>query len=489
MERESRGVDYAHILKYTSLFGGVQGLNILIGLVRNKLVALLLGPDGMGLVSLFNATVRFVSDSTNLGLPMAAVRELSLSYEQGDEERVRHSIQVIRSLVFATALLGMFLCALLCEPLDRFTFSWGNHALHFVLLSPIVSMVAISGGELAILKATRQLRKVAMASVLGSVGALIFSIPIYYRWGQAGIVPSLVLIALVQMLLTGFYSFRLYPLKIIGFGVGKLRVLWREGTPMVRLGIGFVCAGILGSGADFLIRSLISHEGSLEDVGLFNMGYMMTMTYAGMVFSAMETDYFPRLSACCQDIGRMNTTINKQVEVSMLLISPMLAVFLIGLPLLIPLLLTKDFMASIGMIQLMLLAIYLRGVKLPMAYLPLAKGDSKSYLLMEGIYAIVVVILVLVCYRIYGITGSGLGYLLAAGFDFLMLCSYMHFKYHYRMSRRMLLFSGAQLLLGVATFFAVHFFSGFSYWMAGTGLVLGSSLLSGMHYKHLRSLS
>ena len=42
---------YQHVLKYTGLFGGVQGLIILIGLVRNKAMALLLGAGGMG----FNA--------------------------------------------------------------------------------------------------------------------------------------------------------------------------------------------------------------------------------------------------------------------------------------------------------------------------------------------------------------------------------------------------------------------------------------------------
>ena len=47
---------YRHILRYTSVFGGVQGLNILVSLVRNKFVALILGPSGMGLVSLFNTT-------------------------------------------------------------------------------------------------------------------------------------------------------------------------------------------------------------------------------------------------------------------------------------------------------------------------------------------------------------------------------------------------------------------------------------------------
>ena len=39
---------YSHVLKYTGVFGGVQGLNVLVSLVRNKFVAILLGHGGMG---------------------------------------------------------------------------------------------------------------------------------------------------------------------------------------------------------------------------------------------------------------------------------------------------------------------------------------------------------------------------------------------------------------------------------------------------------
>ena len=109
---------YRHILKYMGIFGGVQGLNILMSIVRNKVVAVLLGTAGMGLISLFNATVRLVSDSTNLGLSMSAVRELSAAYELGDEERLKHRIQIIRMWVALTAIAGMLLCILLSPLLN-----------------------------------------------------------------------------------------------------------------------------------------------------------------------------------------------------------------------------------------------------------------------------------------------------------------------------------------------------------------------------------
>ena len=60
--------DYSNILKATSLFGSVQGLNILINIVRTKLVAMLLGPAGVGLNSIYNETRELVHSTTNLGL-------------------------------------------------------------------------------------------------------------------------------------------------------------------------------------------------------------------------------------------------------------------------------------------------------------------------------------------------------------------------------------------------------------------------------------
>lgn len=59
-EMEAEKNSYSHILKYTGLLGGVQGLNMLVGIVRNKFTAMFLGPSGMGLLSLFNATSGFL---------------------------------------------------------------------------------------------------------------------------------------------------------------------------------------------------------------------------------------------------------------------------------------------------------------------------------------------------------------------------------------------------------------------------------------------
>ena len=69
---------YSHILKYTGLFGSVQGLGILVGVLRNKFTALFLGPSGMGLLSLFSSTISVLSSACNFGIPTSGVKFISV---------------------------------------------------------------------------------------------------------------------------------------------------------------------------------------------------------------------------------------------------------------------------------------------------------------------------------------------------------------------------------------------------------------------------
>ena len=408
MKKEDSKDRYSHILRYTGLFGGVQGLNILIGIVRNKLVAMILGPNGMGLISLFNSTIKLVSDSTSFGISMSAVRNISEDFDRQNIEKLEADVALVRSWSFLTALLGMFVCIAFSPLLSSFTFSWHGHTLHFIFLSPIVAMTAITGGELAVLKGVRRLKALAGISVYSVIGALLVSVPLYYIYKEKAIVPSLVIMAFIQMALTIAVSYKIFPLRL-----SLSRSVLRQGYSMIRLGIAFVFAGILGSGADFVIRSYISNVAGIDTVGLFNAGYMLTMTYVGTVFSAMETDFFPRLSGVSSLGFTFNRTVSNQIEVMLLLVSPLLVVFTFTLPILLPLLYTGKFLPALGMIQIIVLAMYFRALKLPVEYIPLAKGDSLSYLFLEAFYDIVLVVLVIILFRKFGLTGAGVAVTLA----------------------------------------------------------------------------
>lgn len=473
MKKEGN-VSYNHVLKYTGIFGGVQGLNILIGLVRNKLVALLLGPGGMGLVSLFNTAINFISQSTNFGISFSAVKHLSEIFDSGDEKRIAHFVKVVRAWSIVTALLGMFVCIVAGPLLSEYTFAWGDHTLHFVLLAPAVGLLAITGGETAILKGARRLRSLAVIQIYSVFAALFISVPVYYFFDQKGIVPVIVLMAVATMLFTVSYSFRLYPLHLRG-----TKGLLGEGMEMVKLGVAFVLSGVLGSGAEMAIRSYLNVTSDLDVVGLYNAGYMLTITYASLVFSAMETDYFPRLSAVNQDVQASNLAVNRQIEVSVLLISPMLALLVIALPVLIPLLYSTRFLPIVGMAQVAVFSMYLKAISLPISYMTLAKGDSLAFLILEAVFDIAVVALIVIGFRWWGLLGTGIALSVAYVFDFLLVFVYANIRYRYRMSLQVVRYIALQFPLGIAAYAITCVLAqSWEYWLLGVGVFLTSVSVS-----------
>ena len=473
MENQRNDNSYSHILKYTGIFGGVQGLNVLISLVRNKFIALLLGPGGMGLISLFNTAISFISQATHLGISFSAVRHISELYDKHDEAKTAHFVKIVRGWSLLTALLGVLVCLVAGPFLSQATFSWGDHSLHFILLAPAVGMIAITGGETAILKGQRKLGALAIVQIVSVVASLIISIPIYYVFWQSGIVPVIVLMAFVTMCATLFYSLRLYPLQLSG-----AKGILGEGMEMVRLGVAYTLAGIIGSAAEMVIRSYLNLVGDLDVLGLYNAGYMLTITYAGMVFSAMETDYFPRLSAVNHDIEATNMTVNRQMEVSLLILAPMLTGLIVMLPVLIPLLFSHEFMPVIAMAQVAVLAMFFKVLTLPVAYITLARGKSLLFLFLETVYFVAFVVLIVYGYERWGLLGTGVAITVAHVFDYLMINGVARWQYGYKTSSAVMKYSAIHLTIGFLAYFTTITVDGYVYWVFGLGLSLVSIMFS-----------
>ena len=341
------------------------------------------------------------------------------------------------------------------------------------MLSPAVAFMAITGGETAVLKGTRQLTNLMMISFYYVLITAVISVPIYYYIGEKGIVPSLVLAAFVNTVLALYCSTKKYPYRL-SFN----KELLVKGSSMIRLGIALVLAGILGSGADFLIRTILNTYGYLDEVGLYNAGYMMIFVYAGIVFSAMESDYFPRLSAIRDDVEAQNKCVNQQIEVTLLLISPLLIAFLIGMPILLPLLYSGHFMPVLGMIQVAVMAMFVRALALPVEYIPLAKGNSILYLFIEALYDIMIVVLTFVLYNWMGLLGVGVALTLSMIVDYVVAYIVIKAKYGYSISIEVLKYVAMQFPLGILAFLVTMVESRLLYWSIGLLLIMVSLAIS-----------
>ena len=158
------------------------------------------------------------------------------------------------------------------------------------------------------------------------------------------------------------------------------------------------------------------------------------------------------------------------MEVSLLLLSPMLAGLMLSLPILIPLLFTSQFLPVVEMAQVATLAMYLKVMTLPVAYITLARGYSLSYLFLETSYFVVFVLLFVVGYEHWGLYGTGIAITLAHLFEYLLVNGYAYKKYGYRLSATVSGYAILQIGIGLLLFLVTLLTEGFLYW--GTGLLL-----------------
>ncbi|MGN1375780.1 MAG: oligosaccharide flippase family protein [Prevotella sp.] len=464
---------YAHIIKYTGVFGGVQMLNILATVVRNKFTALLIGPFGMGLSSLFSTITMLISQATNFGISFSAVRHLSEISAQGDSRELQRYIGIVRAWIMLAAVLGTMVCAIIGPLLCRYVFNGSDHTTDIIMLSPVVGMLTVCGGETAILKALRRLKTLAVIQTAGALASVLISIPVYYIYGVRGIVAVMLVFNGFQLVMTLSKSLRLYPLRLSG--------TWHnmaEGGAMIRLGMAFLLAGVAGTGAEMAVRAFLNMTANTDVVGLYNAAYILTVTYSGLVFTAMETDYFPRLSAVNHDKNAFVLTANRQIEVSVLIISPLLAMMMVFLPLLVPLLYSNVFSAIVPMAQIAITAMYFNAIKLPVAYMTLAKGHSSAFLILETMYALAYALFTMVGYSLWGLTGAGFALLAAHVFDFIMIYIYAHVRYGFTLSHRSISYSLLQLPLGAIVCIITFVSKGWFYWVTGLLMISVSTAVS-----------
>lgn len=426
---------YKSIFKASSLFGGVQGLSIVLNLVRTKLVAILLGPAGIGLNSIYNETRELIHSSTNLGLDVSGIRGISKSYEdwinaKSDEDKaekataIDQEISLLRSWVLILALLGTLVCMILAEPISYFTFNDYEHTLGYVFLSPVVGLSTIICGELAILKAMRRIKMIASVSIINVLLTILTSIPLYYFYGIEGVIPAFILLYISQFFAIISFSYRV---KRPTFMFNKQKLA--KGFPMLLLGISFALTGIINHGAQLGIRTFINNNGGLEAVGLFNAGYTIFTTLGSIAFASLDSYYFPKLSGIFNDLELRRQTIFRQTKVTLSIITPLALILIAILGWVLPLLFSHEFDSVVPMAQVAVAGLLFRAVYLPFAYIPLSAGDSKTFLCLELISASILAAVVIIGYHFYGLLGAGIGLLTSNLIDMCVSIGVAKIKY------------------------------------------------------------
>lgn len=390
------------VLKALSIFSGVQSLNIIVAVVRTKLVALWIGPAGVGVLGLYNWLVQLITTATQFNIGQSAVRTISQTATDAGKDRVA---ALVRHLGLALGVVGAIVTIVLSPWLSLLNFDDSSHTAAFIALASIFPLAGVAAAEAALMQGFERLRNLAKASVTAAVGATILAVPLYYFFRMQAIVPVLILFALFNCLSSLFYGVRGYS-----FGGIKLREAFREGLPMLRLGV-YLTAGSFGAlTSTYIFMVFLNRHYDESTVGLFNAGSTMLNTYVGIIFTAIAMEFYPRLARFSATPCRASLVINHECKVVLWLLCPVIVVVMLFGGWIMKILYSAGFEPALPFLVIGIAGMAFKAPSWCLAYYIITRGAGRTYMLVELASAVIMLALYLWLFPAYGFSGLGAAY-------------------------------------------------------------------------------
>ena len=389
------------ILKSSALIGGATVFSFITGLVRTKVVAILLGPAGVGLVGIFANYGGNLSAVSSWGIWTSGVRTISAASE---EEKARKSVAVA---AFGGRLvwLGLGLSLFACWPVTFATFADGEYLTDMLIVGLTAPLVVATGIWNSRLQAYGHFQALARGQVLSALLGLLLGVPVIWMLGAKGIAPSLLLAALLLAVLTWRSATKLCPVD------PSVQAQDQDLRELAKLGAAFMAVAFMGQLAAYGTRLILVRQLGLEAAGHYQAAAALTGSLLGLVVSAMGSGFFPQVAAAA-DESASRRLVDRQIEVGVMLGLPALVILIGAGGFCLHLLYARTFDAALPVLAWMTWGILLRLLSWPMSYWLMARGSSKAVILVEGFSCACSVALPLFTVPSFGLAGAGIAFFL-----------------------------------------------------------------------------
>lgn len=440
---------YQQILKATSIFGSVQFLTILFSIIRTKIIAVFIGPAGMGIIALLNSTLNLIGGVTGLGIETSAIKSISENYKENDLKTVSKVVITIKKIMLFTGILGAFLTIAFSKWISILSFGNDSQMYALIFLSITLIFKQLTSSQMVVLQGLRKLRLLAKANLYGNLFGLLFSVPIYYFFRIDAIVPTIILSSFAALVFAFYYASKVQLQKE---SIHKSEFL-NEGKSIVKLGIMLTISSLLTLLSAYLTQIYISHVSNTEQVGLYSAGFTLLNSYVGIIFTVMSTDYYPRLAAINSDNNKVRTVVLQQSYISVLIITPIIVLFLTFVPFIIKIIYTAKFIAILSMVCFGIVGMLFRAVSFSMGYILIAKGDAALFTKTAIGFNTLSLVLNVAGYYFYGLEGLGISFLVYSVFHFFALKVVTKRSYNFYFDKKISITFSICFLLCIASFF------------------------------------
>lgn len=415
-------------MKAMGLFGGVQIVGILCSILRTKLVAMWIGPTGVGLFGIFNRALDTLNTGTNLSIRQSSVRDLSQAASQADTSALASIIAAVRRWSLWLGMAGALVTLALAPALSKMSFGDYNHIWGFVFLSSAVFLMAVTNGEYAVFQGTARLRRLANVTMWGSVTGLAVSIPLFYVLRSRSILPSIIAYAAACAIWAWILRNRDYSAH------QPAKQSWTIGKGFVKLGIFMTLGNFVSMLAGYIFIAWLNNRSGTSEVGYYQAGYTLINKYTGLILTALGMEYYPRLANVAHSRFRLGVFVSQEINLTMTVMAAFTTMFILLCSPIVTLLYTAEFQGITAFVTIGMVGMVYRTLSWCIAFVILAKGSGKLYFITELASAVVELSLNIAFYCQWGLPGLGMAFVASYVIYTALVAVVYHRHYTLRLS-------------------------------------------------------
>ena len=412
--------------------------------VSIKVLASFLGPQGVGLFSLLRQIQATAVTLATFNGTTALVR--SLASKRG---RVRQ-----RFLASALLLCLAGACAVVVT-LSLAPSAWAGWLLAhsdgeatrqimWVACATVcgVAWVVVAG----VLNGTRNLGGLAWAQGLGAacLAFVVYPVVVGVHAGATYLLPALLCVAPAASASIGAWLVvhreEELPLR---------RAFWQDwdhsaAKEFLVVSLAMLVAGFLLSLVQLVVKRLVLGRLGLAAVGIYDAAWNLSNTYVLIVLSSLVTYYLPALAGTPDSQDRQKL-LSQTLRLSVAMMVPLLVAIVALAPLIVRLLYSREFLASVDIVRWNLIGDYFKTISFVLGYSVLARADMRLFLFVEIVFDGVFLSGSFLAVRSQWLPGLGVAHTLAHAASAILYLAVHIWRYRVRLEGSLLALCGIGL--------------------------------------------
>jgi PST family polysaccharide transporter len=378
------------LVRSTAILGIGSIATIVAAILRAKILAAWLGPEGTGVIAQLAAFTAVLIPLATLGAGNGVVTLIADARARGDQERIRRITSTVKTLAW-TAGIGLAVVAAALSPWisdavyrDR-SFVWA-----ILIGAATIPLSAVASLQITMLQGHGAVRSMAILNGLVAAITIGTIVPLAWFFGVRGAVAQLVVLATMQVLLGRRLLAPLQPpAPAVPAATPEPRVDRSLLRPIARYGGSALLVGLSSTLTLLVLRSIIVDKLGLAQNGIYQVCVGVSGLTMPLILNSITATVWPEIAAQPTDAGA-GAPMRSGIRLCFLLTTGVAAALMVGAPIWVPLFYSPKFRPALELLPFQFLGDYFRAAAWMFGIWLVPRNRLRPWVLFDVVYGLVI---------------------------------------------------------------------------------------------------